>query len=324
MNFEDFKKIHTKILDSFPECLSKVNLEDVFKDLQKLIIENHLKEPNPRLNSGQKPKIIFMVGGSGSGKSSCLKKVKENPNFVDVENWITINPDPINEEVYHKSDECRKATNNANDYFFELAKRYKRDIIYDATGRLYTDYQSKIAGAMLDGYDISICAVLIETEIALSRVYNRIRNEGSSGTLSEDGTKLSDFEENRISGTHSQVRDVISQYILIPSSIVSNVFIFDNSGNEPKLILQRDSNGHFTCYNKDAVAHWISDAVDFICEKGNKFDDEDDTTQGSFSYPSSQDSFFGGNKFKRTRKYKKNHKSKKNRKPKRSKKSKRK
>jgi predicted ABC-type ATPase len=241
----------------------------------KYIIKNNFTKENDNLDNGEQPVAIVMVGTPGAGKSTCLTKLKSDlsDDFLSQirkEKLSVVNADGVMEAIYKipsDADElpfgCRGLSNGINDFCFKLAKRYKRDIVYDATGKDYYPHVGKINELHEAGYKIVLCIVMIDRPTNLSRVRQRnqqIQEDVAQGRPARDQTPTKFVGE-----TYDSILTVIEQYMIIPKIIINLIYVYDNSSANPLLIIKRNENGDYECPQKgnpdenNKVLAWFHD-----------------------------------------------------------------
>ena len=135
------------------------------------------------------PKLIIMVGGPGSGKTSVGKLCAEK---CDVKDAIVLNPDSIAEsEEFAKVDEDRPRA-KVNEAFRDVYERVMADkqgvdIIYDRTGA-YEEHTQFVVNLIHRlsvhkpgvNYEVILCIALAPVEVGLERVARREETTGRS------------------------------------------------------------------------------------------------------------------------------------------------
>ena len=277
-------------------CEYDQNSQEIKTIIDHLKTTKHITEENLRLVNGEKPFAILTIGGPGAGKSSSLSILKNN-DFKGID-FSIIDPDTINEIAFHGSNNCRIETNSLNDEFFNLAKRYKRDLIFDTTGRIYDKVMENIINLHLNGYSVILCIVLTDENVAIARATSRYESKQSNRQISSE----------YIHGVFAQLINVIKQYIIIPNTMVDYLYVYENSSNSgAQLILERQLDGVVNCIEPELVKKWFGEVGENLCNHGkshnrNSFGSDDFT-----SAESSQNSIFGGRKKRKTKKYRKKH-----------------
>jgi predicted ABC-type ATPase len=279
-----------------PPCLDMLGGEAKFYEkARQYIISKGYNIENKLLESGEQPVAIVLVGAPSSGKSTSIKQLMTELRLPAErkDKFVQINADGVMEAIYTipaDLDElpfpCRNLSNKINDFTMKLAKRYKKDLIYDATGKNYYPHSEIIKQLHDDGYEVILCIVMIDKDEIVSRVNKRnedIKRDVASGKPSRDQTPV-DF----VMSTYDNILGVIEQYILIPKNIISQIFVYDNSSKgTPTLILKRDNIGIYNCTGDNSKIKLWFDDLDICKEtepRGRSLTtDSDATTIGSDS-----------------------------------------
>jgi len=237
--------------------------------IQHLKVEKYLLEDNGTLLDGASPIAIVTVGIPGSGKSTSLTMLKKM--FGEEKQWTNVDPDSINESVFHGSNHCRGETNIINFQFFDEAEKLKRDLIWDTTGRLYDATTKTIQSLNSNGYSVALCIVLTDLENAMARSNARF----SSGQSNRN------VPQQYIRDVNIQIQEVIQHYIIYPSKFLDFLYVFDNNveiGHEPILLLERKPGQNIKCSHPELVEKWLGDLGKKICEhRFTEISDEDTT-----------------------------------------------
>ena len=267
-------------------CEYDQNSQEIKTIIEHLKTTKHITEENLRLINGEKPFAILTIGGPGAGKSSSLSILK-NSDFKGID-FSVIDPDTINEIAFRGSNNCRRETNSLNDEFFYLAKRYKRDLIFDTTGRIYDKVMENIINLHLNGYSVILCIVLTDENVAIERATSRYESKQSNRQISSE----------YIHGVFVQLMDVIKQYIIIPNSMVDYLYVYENSFNSgPKLILERQLDGSVNCIEPELVEKWFGEVGKNLCNHGKSRNRKNSLGSDDFTTAeSSQISILGGRK----------------------------
>lgn len=251
------------------QCIQMLGGLDKFKENAfRYIVDNKYNVENMLLSNGEQPVAIVMVGAPSAGKSSSIKELLPQLEISEKrkENIVQINSDGVMEAIYtipptmpELPRECRNLSNKINDFTMKLSKRYKKDLIYDATGRDYYPHSEIMKQLHDDGYIVILCIVMIDKDIIVNRVENRntqIQEAVSRGQKSRDQTPV-----NFVKGIYDSILGVVEQYILIPKNIVSEIFVYDNSSKTtPLLLIKRDKDGLYTCNDdNDKIKFWFND-----------------------------------------------------------------
>ena len=136
------------------------------------------------LKKYKNPKLIIMVGGPASGKSTVRERCADQ---CDVDNAIILNPDYIIEREFD-NDNSRRETVNAyfrNVYNYIMEHSQGINIIYDRTGA-YVEHTQYIVDRIHQlslyktnlNYEIVLCISIVPVEIGLERAIERETESG--------------------------------------------------------------------------------------------------------------------------------------------------
>ena len=248
-------------------CLKMLGGKEKFFENANKYIHDIFDIENGLLNGGEQPVAIVMVGAPSAGKSTAVKLVKNELSISPerISKLISVNSDSVIEAIYTVPPtlpelpfECRALSNKINDFTFKLAKRYEKDIIYDATGKDYYPHIEKITHLHSAGYKIVLCIVMIERDVIVKRVQGRNRDIAASiarGEKNRDQTPIP-----IVTSTYDQILSVVKQYILLPKNIVSEIFVYDTSGDKMVNLIKRSDTGLYTCDNSTGkIDLWFND-----------------------------------------------------------------
>ena len=249
------------------KCLKMLGGKEKFFENANKYIHDIFDIENGLLNGGEQPIAIVMVGAPSAGKSTAVRLVKNELSISPerISKLISVNSDSVIEAIYTVPPtlpelpfECRALSNKINDFTFKLAKRYEKDIIYDATGKDYYPHIEKITQLHSAGYKIVLCIVMIDRDVIVKRVEGRNRDIAASiarGEKNRDQTPIP-----IVTSTYDQILSVVKQYILLPKNIVSEVFVYDTSGEKMVELIQRSDTGVYTCNNSTGkIDLWFND-----------------------------------------------------------------
>lgn len=248
-------------------CLKMLGGKENFFENANKYIHDIFDIENGLLNGGEQPVAIVMVGAPSAGKSTAVKLVKNELSISPerISKLISVNSDSVIEAIYTVPPtlpelpfECRALSNKINDFTFKLAKRYEKDIIYDATGKDYYPHIEKITQLHSAGYKIVLCIVMIDRDVIVKRVQGRNRDIAASiarGEKNRDQTPIP-----IVTSTYDQILSVVKQYILLPKNIVSEIFVYDTSGDKMVNLIKRSDTGLYTCDNSTGkIDLWFND-----------------------------------------------------------------
>ena len=248
-------------------CMTMLGGKEKLYENAEKYIHNTFDIENGLLNSGEQPVAIVMVGAFSAGKSTVADSIKEKLSISQerMEKFTLVNSDKVISEIYtvpadkpELPKECRALSNKINDFTFKLAKRYEKDIIYDASGKDYYPHVDKIIQLHSAGYKIVLCIVMIDRDVMVKRVRGRNADIDASiarGEKTRDKTPIL-----TATLTYDQILSVVKQYILLPKNIVSEVFVYDTSGDEPAELIKRSDDGLYSCNNSTGkIDLWFND-----------------------------------------------------------------
>ena len=168
------------------EMMNQLMSNESFKDIFKI---NTIGNPtaNYKKPPSQGPKLIVMVGGPGSGKTTIRNKCLEN---LTQDNAVILNPDHIFTEMFDNDNEYRSTLNELFRLFYQ---RYLgnedshvascKNIVLDRTGA-YTEATEYIVKALKRfsehncAYEVVLCVADVDVDIAYDRTVRRSSPEG--------------------------------------------------------------------------------------------------------------------------------------------------
>lgn len=126
---------------------------------------------------GHKPRAIFTMGGSGSGKSWYLEK-----RHLQHSRFALVDPDAVKAHLPEFDPKRPETAMHTHEESSDIAKRiqseaHKRglDYVYDGTGANAPSFAKKLQAAKDAGYHVELHRVHVPTEIALQRNAQRER-----------------------------------------------------------------------------------------------------------------------------------------------------
>lgn len=128
--------------------------------------------------SFDKPKVIFVAGVPGSGKTSTLKGLHNLDNYVYINNddikemLPEYQKDPLNAPLVHRE---------ASDIELRLIRksiRNKKSIMLDKTFKSMEKTKRIIKSLKRKGYDIEMVATQLPTHESIKRAYDRMQRSG--------------------------------------------------------------------------------------------------------------------------------------------------
>jgi predicted ABC-type ATPase len=168
------------------EMIDKLEKNKSFRDIFKI---NTIGDPrtNHERPPSQGPKLIIMVGGPGSGKttirSKCLEKLTQN-------NAIVLNPDYIFTELFDNDHSYRSTLNELFRIFYQqyLGNQEThigscKNIVLDRTGAYTeaTEYIVKSLKAFSEhncAYEVILCVADVDVDVAYKRTIARSSEDG--------------------------------------------------------------------------------------------------------------------------------------------------
>jgi len=174
--------------------------------------------------------VLFMGGGGGSGKSSMLKRMVANGDFVS-EGKVLVNPDEIRDfipeyEVLTAMGDGRGSARSHQEAadiiaaeIYRRARQQGLSLILDGTMKSAAKGVKKMRDLRAEGYFVRMLAVTIDPHEAMVRGYLRGK---SSGRFVPDDVLL---------GAHQGFNAALPAYIRFLGN--ENVTIFDNSPAAP-------------------------------------------------------------------------------------------
>lgn len=167
---------------------------------------------------------IIMVGGPGSGKTSCLNillaMLKQNSD-----DYVTINPDDILANFFKSDRRYYKKVNPINDKLYETAIKNKYNIIFDRTGTNFVSYYNDVIKKIKDeGYNIILCIVYNNFTNVKSRIKKREAETGRA------------VNETYAKKSYRDLTFNIPKYVNLNCDSVDEMFVFDNTSTSIELL----------------------------------------------------------------------------------------
>jgi len=194
----------------------------------------------PKPKEGERPKVILLMGGAASGKSTIVKKYLE-PKYGS-HTFGVLNVDDIKEELpeYQKfaSEDVETSANRVHEESSDIGKQVLRRIISEKRNFIYDAVLGNVqkANKIIDdlyflGYDIELVGVTVNTEQAWERAVKRAIGENEK----EDGSGRYIPEQPFFNGH----RGIVETFEKFNRNKVDKYFLFDNNvnfGDDPILI----------------------------------------------------------------------------------------
>lgn len=196
--------------------------------------------------SNEKPNCYLVAGSNGAGKSTFAQDFL--PDFVHCENLI--NPDLIAQGLspFDPTKASGKAARLTLEMIEDLATK-QADFAFESTlsGRTY----AKIIRRLKDQYNYQVHLFYLwipSTEMAIDRIADRV---------SEGGHHVPD--QDVIRRFSRSLQNLFELY----APLVDNLFVFDNSAEQPKLIYERNESGEM-----------VIDQLRFLEFKGQSYEEK--------------------------------------------------
>ena len=218
------------------------------RKLHDKIVKAHLKgkQPDP---GGRR--MMFLAGGTASGKSSQKRGRPDLRNFVDID------PDTIKEMLpeYGQMRDAneRYATQGVHEESSDIAKmiqaeamRRKLNVLVDGTGDAE---KGKFLGKMRDaderGYKVEVILADVPTETAIDRMIERGKRQGRFVPV-----KIVREIHRGVAARHKEWRS---------QAFLDHWEVWDNDGSQP-VLLAEGGGGNITVHEKDLYEKFMAKA----------------------------------------------------------------
>ncbi len=187
------------------------------------------------------PTVIIMVGGPGSGKSNaqkeCITQLK-----MEEDDFVIIDPDSILSKVFQNNNACYwksgvdHVTPKRGDYDvavinnenFAFASSNKYNIVYDSTGVNPTWIIGSVIPILkTNGYRIIMCINILNSGEAIKRAKEREQRTGRA------------VDKEYLENIYSKLEKVIPEYLETKKDTIDAIFVYDNSGSQLVLLLDK-------------------------------------------------------------------------------------
>jgi predicted ABC-type ATPase len=149
--------------------------------LHDRIVAEHVRA-QPPLPEGTKPRAILMMGGPGSGKSTLL-------DGMELSSFVRADPDAVKEQLPEYTISLGAGALDAAaitakeslaiaDRIVDEARRTRRNVVFDGTGRRKDRYARMIADLQGDGYAVQLILADVGWKEAERRLDRRARETG--------------------------------------------------------------------------------------------------------------------------------------------------
>ncbi|OOS00702.1 antitoxin/toxin system zeta toxin, signal recognition particle GTPase [Canicola haemoglobinophilus] len=185
---------------------TKVNLSDVEEILKNEIKLNHL-------SSCYNPRVIFITGVSGSGKSTIIAKLKGNFIKIQSDNYRKLHPKIKDFKEKLGRNEAYKKTGN---YSFEFAKKLchqaiesRLNIVFEATFSKLETAKTLIDPFVKNGYEVVIVKLPINVDLSIERNQKRYKEKQAQEYMIPRITTREDIE--KMADTYNETLDALEK-----------------------------------------------------------------------------------------------------------------
>ncbi len=223
-NKDDFKRIvneYKGLIELGASAAASAKRRDMIKQLESnesfknIFKVNTIGTPIVNRNGppSKGPKLIIMVGGPGSGKTTIRNKCLEN---LTQDNAIILNPDQIFTELFNNDHSYRPTLNELFRIFYQQYLGNKeshtascKNIVLDRTGA-YTEATEYIVKTLKEfsehncAYEVILCVADVDVDTAYERTIKRSSSDGE-----EPGRVV---PKNIVYNTHAAVDNALIKY----------------------------------------------------------------------------------------------------------------
>lgn len=221
---QTFHQITKPVIDHYEKegKVRRVNSEkapaEVFKDIEKILngqevqsIDDYLKERAEKLKKLEESKIIFVVGGPGSGKGTQCEKIVEKFGFTHLSSG-----DLLRDEVKSGSDMgetlnqmMQKGELVPNEIVLDLLKEAMIDKVDTSNGFLIDGYPRKVEQGIEFEKKIGQPEIVLFVDASDETMKERLLKRGqTSGRVDDNEESI----KNRIDTFHKATEPVIDHY----------------------------------------------------------------------------------------------------------------
>ncbi len=205
--------------------------------VRKAALQTILNPQAQASTTPKKPKAIFIIGGSGSGKGVIRNGIEtRHPGKYTV-----IDSDLVKQKMPRYEQLLKAGVENANvqvhpeslclrNLLFDQTIKVKKDLIYDGTGAFLDHHQKAMNQAKSQGYRIKLIFVEADPQICKNRCANRTETitcaSGAQKTVSRDvPPEIVDQSNRGARQNFPQLQQISDTWKHI-----------DNSGPQPQLV----------------------------------------------------------------------------------------
>lgn len=195
------------------------------------IINSYAKQAKQAKSTG-KPKVIFMAGLPGSGKTyatqNMYKKVEGNDKLIqdkEGNKYIVLSADDIKEKLPEyeggiRSNEVHRESSKINSILVEKYTEMGYNIVIDGTLKDVDRAERQISKFHKSGYEVNITHVDVPVKMSIDRAHARFKETGRY--VSYDA--IIEFSP-QVTNSINKIKNVVDSYVKI-----------DNSGTKPMIV----------------------------------------------------------------------------------------
>lgn len=217
------------------------------KKIHDRIIFNTVNVKGSRAAEGEKPVVVFMGGGGGSGKSTVLDSGVESGLIPDLK-YVTINPDDVKADLpdykkvrragdYRAAEIVHEESSDVADMALAQAVQENRNIVIDKTMANPGKNLALMELLRQKGYEIRFVGVTVDPGTAVNRNLGRFYNSGRLPQL------------QAMVRSHKAFNGNAEQYLEAADIGV----IVDTSGNSPVTFVSKNADGSVEVTDPDLL-----------------------------------------------------------------------